>query len=477
MSRRPPIPVRNPRTGRADHAIVPLDAAEVAAAAQRLRAVQPGWDALGPDGRAEVLRSFGAAISGRRAALQAALETDTGRRGVTALEIDSVLRMIARWAERAPALIAGVAVADAQTAMPGVTFGIVPEPVPLVGVISPWNFPLLLALTDAIPALAAGCAVLVKPSEVTPRFIAPLMEAVDAVGGLPLLLVEGDGETGAALVSTVDFICFTGSVATGRKVGEAAARAFIPASLELGGKDPMIVLESADPAWAARVAVSASCRATGQACQSIERIYVADAIFAPFVDALVAEAEAVTLDHPEMGDGDLGPFIFAAQARIVADQIADAVGKGARIRAGGTVETLGGGLYMTPTVLTDVTHEMAVMRQETFGPVMPVMRFADAEEAIRLANDSDYGLSAAVLAGTVAEAEAVAVRLHAGAISLNDGALTALVSDAEKSAWKLSGLGPSRMGASGITRFLKRRAMLRQTGDALPLAAFSGRRA
>jgi succinate-semialdehyde dehydrogenase/glutarate-semialdehyde dehydrogenase len=476
MSRRAPLPVRNPRTGLADHAIVPLESDEVAAEAARLRVAQPAWAALGPPGRSERLRALAEAIAARRPALQATLETDTGRRGVAALEIESVLRMIGRWAERAPGLIAGAAVADAPTAMPGVTFGIVPEAVPLVGVISPWNFPLLLALTDSIPALAAGSAVLVKPSEVTPRFVGPLMEAVGAVPGLPLALIDGDGKTGAALVSVVDFVCFTGSVATGRKVGEAAARAFIPASLELGGKDPMIVLESANPEWAAQIALSASCRATGQACQSIERIYVAEPIFAAFVAALVRMAEAVTLDAPDMGDGDIGPFIFQGQALIVADQIADAVARGARIRAGGTVETLGGGLYIKPTVLTDVTHEMAVMRHETFGPVMPVMPFVDADEAVRLANDSDYGLSAAVLAGTLEEAEAVAVRLEAGAVSLNDGALTGLVSDAEKSSRKLSGLGPSRMGASGLTRFLKRRAILRQAGEALPLAAFSGRR-
>jgi succinate-semialdehyde dehydrogenase/glutarate-semialdehyde dehydrogenase len=477
MSGRAALGVRNPRSGEADHWLRPLDAGGVAAEAARLRALQPAWAALGAEGRAERLGAFAGAIRAHRPALQAALEADTGRRGVSALEIDSVLGMIARWAARAPALVAGVAVADAPAATPGVRFGIAPEPYGLVGVISPWNFPLLLALTDAVPALAAGCAVLVKPSEVTPRFISPLMAAAAEVAGLPLALVEGDGATGAALVPRVDFVCFTGSVETGRKVALAAAEALIPASLELGGKDPMIVLDSADPGWAARVALSASCRATGQACQSIERIYVAQAILEPFLAALVRAAEAVTLDWPKMGDGDLGPFIFEAQAHKVAAQLADAVAQGARVLTGGRLERLGGGLYMRPTVLTGVDHAMAVMREETFGPVMPVMPFANIDEAVSLANDSSFGLAAAVLAGSLAEAEAVAVRLEAGAVSLNDGALTALVSDAEKSSWKASGLGPSRMGASGLTRFLRRRALLRQTGEALPLAAFSGRSA
>ncbi len=475
MSGGAPLAVRNPRTGVADHWIRPLAPAEVEAAAAALRARQPAWAALGAEGRAARLDAFAQAIGERRGPLADALFRDTGRRAVSELEIDSVLGLIRRWAARAPGLIASVAVADAPTALPHVSYAVVPEPYPLVGAISPWNFPLLLALTDAIPALAAGAAVLVKPSEVAPRFIGPLMEAVRSVEDLPLLLIEGNGKTGAALVGAVDFLCFTGSVATGRRVAEAAARAFVPVSLELGGKDPMIILQSADPVWAAEVALSASCRATGQACQSIERIYVAEAILAPFLEALVEAAGQVRLDWPEPGDGDLGPFILDRQAEIVAAQIRDALARGARLLAGGRIETLGGGLWLRPTVLADVTHEMAVMREETFGPVMPVMVFRDPEEAVRLANDSSYGLSAAVLAGSLAEAEAVGVRLEAGAISLNDGALTALVSDAEKTSWKMSGLGPSRMGDSGLTRFLRRRALLRQHGRALPLAAFSGR--
>jgi acyl-CoA reductase-like NAD-dependent aldehyde dehydrogenase len=357
--------------------------------------------------------------------------------------------------------------------MPGVNYGVTQAPFGLVGVISPWNFPLLLALTDAVPALAAGCAALVKPSEVTPRFIGPLMRAVARVEGLPLALVEGDGATGAALVPLVDFVAFTGSVATGRKVAEAAARAFVPASLELGGKDPLIVLESADPKRAAAIALSASCRATGQACQSIERIYVARPLHDVFIAELVRHAEAVQLNWPDIGAGDLGPFIFARQAEQVAAQIGDAVARGARVLTGGTIETHGGGLWLRPTVLADVTHAMDVMREETFGPVLPVMPFDTVDEALRLANDSVYGLSAAVVAATLAEAEAVARRLHAGAVSLNDGALTALLSDAAKASFGLSGLGPSRAGEEGLLRFLRRRVLYAQTGDPLPLAAFS----
>lgn len=382
--------VRNPRTGRFDHAVAPPSLAELEALLAQLRARQPAWAALEASGRAERLQAFARAIDERRAALQAALEADTGRRTLSTLEIDTVLKLLARWAERAPAILAAAAPCNRPSTLPSVTWSVTLEPVELVGVISPWNFPLLLALTDAIPALAAGAAVVVKPSEVTPRFMGPLRAAAAAVPDLPLALVEGDGATGAALVPRVDFLCFTGSLATGRKVAVAAAEAFVPVSLELGGKDPLIVLASADPVRAADVALSGACRASGQACQSIERIYVARPILEPFLDALVARAGAVRPNHPDIGVGDLGPFIWAPQAEVVAAHIAEAVARGARVLTGGRIETRDGGLWLAPTVLVDVTHDMAVMREETFGPVLPVMAFDTVDEAIALAND--FGL-------------------------------------------------------------------------------------
>jgi acyl-CoA reductase-like NAD-dependent aldehyde dehydrogenase len=316
--------------------------------------------------------------------------------------------------------------------------------------------------------------VLIKPSEIAPRFIAPLMAAVAAVPELAavLALIEGDGATGAALVDSVDYVAFTGSVPTGRKVGAAAAAAFIPASLELGGKDPMIVTASADPIWAAGVALRASILATGQACQSIERVYVARTLADPFLDELVRRAEAVRINWPDIGVGDIGPFIDGRQAAIVQAQIDDAVAKGARVLTGGTVEDHGG-KWLRPTVIVDVRPDMELMREETFGPVVPVTLFDSVEEAVALANGGVFGLSAAVLAGTLAEAEAVGVRLEAGAVSLNDGSLTSMIGEAEKTSFGLSGLGASRMGASGLLRFYRRQALLRQYGDAMPLAAWS----
>ncbi|MET0246827.1 MAG: aldehyde dehydrogenase family protein [Sphingomonas sp.] len=469
------LPVRNPRTGEQDYRIAPLDADAVALRAATLRAGQPRWAALDPSARGAALMALAEAIGRRREALLAALCTDSGRRAISALEIDGVIGMLNRWAMQAPETISRHSPAPRPSAMPGITLSTRLRPYPLVGIISPWNFPLTLAMIDAIPALAAGCAVLVKPSEVTPRFIAPMMEAIHDVPGLSDVLdvVEGDGVTGAAIVSVVDMIAFTGSVATGRKVGEAAARAFIPASLELGGKDPMLVLDSADPDWAAQVALRASVVNTGQACQSIERVYVARSLYPQFLAALTAAAAATRLNADAIERGEIGPFICAKQAAIVQRQIDQAIAAGARIMTGGAVETLGGGLYLRPTVLVDVTADMEVMREETFGPVIPVMAFDGIDDAVRLANSGKFGLSAAVLAGSAEEAEAVAARLDAGAVSINDGALTSMVWDAEKSSFGLSGLGPSRMGEAGLMRFFRKQALIRQTGGALPLAAYS----
>lgn len=467
--------VRNPRSGRDDYEIEPVTAVALDRIASEARAWQMGWTVRPVAERCAILERLADAVVARRSAIAEALTIDTGRRAISRIEVDGAVGMIRRWAKAAPGLIEAARGAERDSATPGIRVAMRLHPFALVGCISPWNFPLTLALIDAAPALAAGCAAIVKPSEVTPRFAAPLREAIADVPELAggLVLIDGDGATGAALIGQVDFICFTGSVATGRKVGEAAARAFVPASLELGGKDALIILDGCDPAAAAATALRASVVNTGQACQSIERLLVAAPIADAFTRELVVQATAVRLNHPDIASGDIGPFIFARQAEIAQGQIDAAVAAGARVECGGQVEELGGGLYLRPTVLTGVTPDMAVWAEEGFAPILPVMRFADEDEAVRLANNSVYGLSAAVLGPTLAAATTVGERLTAGAVSINDGALTSMVWDAEKSSFGLSGLGPSRMGASGLSRFLRRQALLIQTGRPLPLAAFA----
>ena len=465
--------IRNPRTGEDDYEITPMDGAALATCAAQMRERQIAWAAYSPSQRCKIMLRFAGAIERHRGDIANALIQDSGRAAISQIEIDGVIGMIKRCEGSAPFMIARAMAKDRQTSIPSISTSIQLVPYPLVGVISPWNFPLTLALIDAISALAAGCAVIVKPSEITPRFIRPLMAAVAEVNELPLAIIEGDGATGAAMIPLVDYVAFTGSVKTGRVVGVAAASAFIPASLELGGKDPMIILASADPVAAAEIALRASVVNSGQACQSIERVYVARAIAEPFLVALAEKAKAVRFNYPDINSGDIGPFISAPQADIVQAQIDDARAKGAHVLTGGQVETLGGGKYLRPTVLASVTRDMAVIADETFGPVIPVTLFDSEDEAVAMANEGVFGLSGAVIAGTVQEAEAVGVRLNVGAVSINDGSLTTMVWEAEKSSFGLSGLGPSRMGESGLLRFFRKRAMIRQTGAALLLAAYA----
>ncbi len=467
--------IRNPRTGRNDYEIAPLSSEAVAQQANRLRDGQVAWAAKTSDQRGAILRQWADAIEANLGAIITALTADTGRGGISKIEAAGVPGQIRRWAEMAPQLMADGQPADQPTSVPTITTSTRLVAYQLVGVISPWNFPMTLALIDAIPALMAGSAVLIKPSEVTPRFINPLMETIRKIPELAAVLsiVEGDGATGAAMVDHVDYICFTGSVTTGRKVGEAAAKAFIPSSLELGGKDPMIVLASAEPEVAAATALRASIVNTGQACQSIERVYVARDIAAPFLASLTTQAEAVELNHPDINRGHIGPFIFEKQAEIAQSQIDDAVQKGAKLLTGGGIENLGGGLYLRPTILTDVPTDCDIIREENFGPVIPVIVYDQIEEAIAQANDTIFGLSAAVVGGSVTEAERIAARLKAGAVSINDGSLTSMVWEAEKSSFGFSGLGASRMGASGLMRFFRKQALIRQTGEAARIEAFA----
>lgn len=466
------IDVRNPRTGEIDASFVAPSAAELKAEVARLRAAQAAWRDAGLPARIAVLQRWREALAARSDALVAALSQDTGRLVIARSELQVVLATIDRWCRQAPTL--ALPEEGRSEAIPTIAFRSQHVPYSLVGVISPWNFPLTLAFIDAVPALLAGCAVFVKPSEITPRWIETVNDALRAVPELQAVLhiESGARETGEALVAASDIVCFTGSVKTGRAVAENAARHFVPAFLELGGKDPVIVTASADVERSTDIVLRASCLATGQACQSLERVYVAREIFAPFVERLVAKAKQVTINWPDIRGGTLGPFIWAPQAATVASQIAEAVERGAKVLSGGEIIDHGG-KWMLPTVMVDVDASMRIVADETFGPVMPVMPFDSIDEAVALANEGIFGLSAAVIAGSLDEAEAIGLRLDVGAVSLNDGALTGVVHEAEKQSFKMSGLGGSRMGPSGYLRFFRRKALIRQSGAPMPLAAMA----
>jgi len=340
----------------------------------------------------------------------------------------------------------------------------------VVGVISPWNWPLLLSLIDAVPALLTGCAVLIKPSEITPRFVLPLRQSLAQVPELQDVLryVTGAADTGQALVRSVDAVCFTGSVATGRRVGLAAMQASIPSFLELGGKDPALVLDDADLQRAARALAWGGMVGAGQSCMSIERVCVDRRVAQPFTELLVQRVGALHANWPDITRGQIGPIIALAQVDIVRRHLADALAKGARALTGGQVVQHDGGWWCEPTVLVDVTADMAVISEETFAAILPVLQFDGDEAGIELANSGEFGLSAAVFSQDLERARRVACRLLAGAISINDASLTALVHDGAKQSFKHSGLGGSRMGPSSLNRFFRQQALLINEAPASP---------
>lgn len=421
---------------------------------------------LGLEGRLKVLNAWSAEVEKARGRILEALVADTGRLVESEKEMLRLPVSIKRLAVMAREVFAQKALH--LRSMKSVEVHGDLSPFPLVGVISPWNFPLSSSLLDTVPALVAGCTAIVKPSEVTPRFVEPLVETLRKVPELDAVLryVVGDREIGEALVQHVDAICFTGSVATGRLVAQAAGREFIPAFLELGGKDPAVVTASADLDKAADAVLAGSVANAGQVCVSIERIYVAREVAAPFVDKLVDRAQRLKLAFPTLQDGTIGPIIQERQAQVINEHLRDALDKGAKLRCGGPVEQHDGGWWAPPTVVTDVDHRMVLMTEETFGPIMPVMAYDTADEAVRLANDSHYGLSAAVFAGSADEALAIARRIEAGAVSINSTGLgTAAIGEGdfhEKNAFKSSGLAGSRLGYDSITRFMRKKAYLVQ---------------
>jgi acyl-CoA reductase-like NAD-dependent aldehyde dehydrogenase len=458
--------VLNPRTGQVDYEFTIMPDEELVATCSRLRKNQEQWAAKPLASRIEVMLAWADQLEAHRDAIFEAESIDTGYSKMAQMSLNIVVGNIRGWCKQAPSVLKS-AERSGSTFVPIITYQTYLRPYPLLGVISSWNAPLHLSAIDFIPALLAGSAAIVKPSSVTPRFVAPVMDSIKAVPELAKVLtyVLGDGQLGQRMTELVDIICFTGSVENGRKVGEACARNFIPVFLELGGKDPLIVTATADLERAATAALRGSIGNTGQVCFSVERIYVDAKVHDKFVDILAAKAAKIEFNYPDPKKGEMGPFISMGQADIVDRQLDDAVAKGAKIVVGGKSQTLGGGRYMPATVLTNVTHDMIVMKEETFGPLMPIVKFTTEEEAVRLANDSNYGLSAAVIAGTEEEAMKIALQLDAGTINVQDVCLTfAKTLDVETNATKLSGIGGARTGPASILRFVKKRSYLTNKG-------------
>ena len=382
------------------------------------REAQPGWEAMGFEGRAEVLlaaRQWMVA-NGERVVETICAETGRPADETQFAELSYGLSALEFWAKRGAEYLAEEEIESASPFVRGRTLKQRYAPLGVIGVIGPWNFPLNNSFGDCIPALTAGNAVVLKPSEVTPLtslLMAEMLTECGAPDGV-FQVATGRGETGAALIDLVDFVMFTGSVATGKKVMAKAAETLTPVALELGGKDPMIVLADADLERATNAAVAYGLNNSGQVCISVERIYVEDPVHDEFVEMLTEKVSTLRQGPPgPTGSVDVGAIIFPPQIGLIDAHVADAVEKGAELSTGGK-RGEGPGRFYEPTVITGVDHSMLCMTEETFGPTLPVMRVADAEEAIELANDGLYGLQASVWTRDHDRGEQLARRIEAG---------------------------------------------------------------
>ncbi len=457
------IPVENPATGEIVATVPNLGPEAVAEMAARGRAAQPEWEAYGFEGRGRVLRRAQKWVMDNTDRIVETIVSETGKTYEDAqlAEIGYAGAAFGFWAKEAGSYLADEKVKSSQLLVKGKKLILRYRPLGLVGVIGPWNYPLTNSFGDCIPALAAGNCVILKPSEVTPLTSLLLAEGLRECG-LPenaLQIATGDGATGAALIENVDMIMFTGSTRTGRKVAAEAASRLIPSSLELGGKDPMIVLSDADLERAANFATYYSMQNAGQTCISIERVYVEEPVYDEFVAKVSEKVRQLRVGKPEgLGTVEVGAITFPPQLDIIKDHVADAVQKGARVLAGGK-ELPGPGRFYEPTVIVDVDHSMKCMTEETFGPTLPIMRVRDADEAVRLSNSSHYGLGSSVFTRDVKRGEQIARRLEAGAANVNDAMINYTVLELPMGGAKASGLG-SRHGAGGIRKYCSQQAIV-----------------
>jgi acyl-CoA reductase-like NAD-dependent aldehyde dehydrogenase len=457
------IAVENPATGEVIGTVADMTAEQVAQLAARGRVAQPGWEALGFEGRGRVLLRAQKWLMDNAERVIETIVSETGKTYEDAqlAEISYGAASFGFWAREAEGYLADERVHTSAPFVKGHKLISRYRPLGLIGVIGPWNYPLTNSFGDCIPALAAGNSVILKPSEITPMTSLLMAEALRE-SGLPegvFQVATGRGDTGAALIDEVDMIMFTGSTRTGKKVMEHAAQTLTPVSLELGGKDPMIVLADADIERAANCAAYYSMQNGGQTCISVERVYVEAPVYDEFVGKVADKVRAIRQGVPAgPASVDVGSLTFPPQLDIVESHVKDAVAKGARVLTGGRRGD-GPGLFFEPTVLVDVDHTMSCMTEETFGPTLPIMKVADADEAVRLANDSPYGLAASVFSKDVAHGEAVARRVEAGAVCVNDAMLNYSALELPMGGWKASGLG-SRHGANGIRKYCAQQSIL-----------------
>lgn len=437
---------RDPSNGQEIGRAALMTAADVTVAVRNARRAQPAWAALSCQERAKYISRAREIVLARTDEIAHLISRETGKPPVEAISMEVVptLDLMNYFARNTERLLKRQKIDIGQYGLMGRSSYIFYKPLGVVGVISPWNFPWATPLDEIVMALMAGNAVVVKPSELTSLTalkIGEVFKEAKLPAGL-LEIVTGDGSTGAALVEArVDKIMFTGSVATGKRVAEAAAKRLTPVVLELGGKDPMIVLDDAKLENAARAAIWGAFCNSGQACASIERCYVHESVAPQFIDLVVKETRALRQGQPRVEGIDVGAMSNEKQLQIVERHVSDAVRHGARVETGGHRLDGTGGWFHEPTVLTNVDHSMELMREETFGPVLPIMTFKTDDDAVLLANDSIYGLTASVFTSDMARGRALAERIDAGTVMINEVVYTHAVAQTPWGGVKQSGYG------------------------------------
>jgi acyl-CoA reductase-like NAD-dependent aldehyde dehydrogenase len=436
----------NPATGEVLGELPCASPEEVHAAVARAKSAQLLWQATVARDRVAVLRRFQQLLGERRDEVATLICREAGKPAAEALatEVVVVLDAAEFCIRNAARLLRDRPLPHANIAMKTKRGKLVREPYGVVGIISPWNYPFSIPAIETLGALVIGNAVVLKPSELTPLVALELQRLLIAAGLNPDLVqvLIGEGPVGSALAeSAIDKLIFTGSVATGKRVGEAAARRLLPVVLELGGKDPMIVLDDADVEVASSGALWGAFMNAGQTCLSVERCYVHRSIYEPFLEKCREKIARLRVGNGIDLEVEIGPMISERQLRIAESQINGAIERGARLLAGGKrLSDLGPNFY-APTLLADVTHDMRLMQEETFGPVLPVAPFESDEEAIRLANDSDFGLAASVWTRSRKRGEAVAAKIKAGTVMVNDMVSCFGIAEAPHGGFKQSGIG------------------------------------
>ena len=436
----------DPATGQEIGRVPLRSIGDVRDAVARARAAQPAWSERPFNDRAIVFSRAREIILNQIDEIARLISRETGKPVAEAvsMEIVPTLDLMHYFARNTADLLRPQRIDIGQYGLMGRSSRIVYKPLGVIGIISPWNFPWATPLDEVVMALMAGNSVVLKPSELTP-FTALKIGEVLSASGLPkglLEIVTGDGSTGAALVdSGVDKIMFTGSVATGKRVAEVAARHLTPTVLELGGKDPMVVLDDANLANAARAAVWGAFANSGQACASVERCYVHESIAPKFIELVVKETGELKQGSSLTDEIDVGAMSNERQLRIVEQHVRDAEAKGGKILVGGNRDEQSFGWFHEPTVITNVDHSMTLMREETFGPVLPIMTFKSDEKAVELANDSIYGLTASIWSNNIARAQRLATQIEAGTVMVNEVVYTHGIAQTPWGGVKQSGYG------------------------------------